>query len=71
VFRCALSDIGHSPGVVSALALFPSTRLILTGAALDERRISRRGAALSAVAVVRVHAAAVAQRVYGVGARRR
>ena len=61
----------YSPGAVTALALFPATWLALTGAALRERRISRRAVALCAVASAPLHATAVAQQVYGIGARRR
>jgi hypothetical protein len=60
----------YSPGLATALALFPATWVALTTAAIHESRISRRGAALSAPAGAAVHAAAVAQQVYGVGADR-
>jgi Protein of unknown function with HXXEE motif len=61
----------YSPGVVTALALFPATWLALTVAAVRDGRTSPRAAALSAVAAAPVHAAAVARQVYGVGAGRR
>ena len=60
----------YSPGLVTALALFPATWVALTGAAIRERRISLRAAALSALAGAPLHAAAVAQQVYGVGSDR-
>ena len=55
---------------MTALALFPATWVALTGAAIRERRISLRAAALSALAGAPVHAAAVAQQVHGVGSHR-
>jgi hypothetical protein len=58
----------YSPGLVTALALFPATWVALTAAAVRERRISRRAVALSALAGAAVHGGAVAQQVYGVGA---
>ena len=61
----------YSPGLVTALALFPATWIALTAAAVREGRISRRAVALSALAGAAMHAGAVAQQVYGVGARRR
>jgi hypothetical protein len=61
----------YSPGLVTAVALFPATWVALTAAAVREDRISRRGVALSALAGAAVHAAAVAQQVYGVCAGRR
>jgi hypothetical protein len=60
----------YSPGLVTALALFPATWAALTAAAIREGRISRRAVAVSAVAGAGVHAAAVARQVYGVGADR-
>ena len=58
----------YSPGLVTALALFPATWVALTAAAVREGRISHRAVALSALAGAAVHATAVAQQVYGVGA---
>jgi hypothetical protein len=58
----------YSPGLVTALALFPATWVALTAAAVREGRISRRAAALSALGGAAVHAAAVTQQVYGVRA---
>jgi hypothetical protein len=58
----------YSPGLVTALTLFPATWVALTAAAIREGRISCRGAALSALAGAALHAAAVAQQVYGVSA---
>jgi Protein of unknown function with HXXEE motif len=60
----------YSPGLVSAVALFPVTWALLTRAAVREGRMSRRAPALSAALGAPVHAAAVAQQVYGLGARR-
>jgi hypothetical protein len=57
-----------SPGLVTALALFPATWAALTAAAIREGRISRRGAALSALVGAALHATAVAQQVDGVSA---
>ena len=53
---------------MTALALFPATWAALTAAAIREGRISRRGAALSALAGGALHATAVAQQVDGVSA---
>ena len=61
----------YSPGVVSAVMLFPATWALLTRAAIREGRLTRRAAWLSAALGAPLHAAAVAQQVYGVGARRR
>jgi Protein of unknown function with HXXEE motif len=60
----------YSPGLISALALFPTSWALLTTAAVDEGRVSRRMAALSALLGGLFHAAAVAQQVYGLGGRR-
>jgi hypothetical protein len=60
----------YSPGVVSAVALFPATWLVLTRAAVREARISRRATAVSAALAAPIHAAAVAQQVYGLGSHR-
>ena len=57
----------YSPGVVSGVALFPATWLVLTRAAIREGRITRRATALSAALAAPVHAAAVVTQVYGVG----
>jgi hypothetical protein len=61
----------YSPGVVSAVGLFPMTWALLTGTATREGRMTRRAAWASAALGAAMHAAAVAQQVYGVGARRR
>jgi Protein of unknown function with HXXEE motif len=60
----------YSPGVVTAVALFPATWVLLTTAAIGDGRLTRRGAVLSAALGAPLHAAAVAQQVYGIGARR-
>jgi hypothetical protein len=60
----------YSPGLVSALALFPALWVLLTRAAVREGRLTARGARLSAALGAPIHAAAVAQQVYGVGSRR-
>jgi hypothetical protein len=60
----------YSPGLVSAVALFPATWAVLTRAAVREGRLSARGAGLSAALGAPIHAAAVAQQVYGVGSAR-
>jgi len=60
----------YSPGVVSAMALFPATWLLLTRAAIRQGRLSRPDAWRSVALGAPVHAATVAQQVYGVGRRR-
>ena len=58
----------YSPGLVTAVALFPPTWVALTAAAVREGRISHRAVTVSAFLGGAVHAAAVARQVYGVGA---
>jgi hypothetical protein len=60
----------YSPGLVSAVAVFPATWALITKAAIDDGRLTCRGALLSAALGAPVHAATVAQQVYGIGARR-
>ena len=55
----------YSPGLVSALVLFPPLWWRETRRALRSGRLSRRGVALSAVAGGLIHLAAVRRQVYG------
>jgi hypothetical protein len=54
----------YSPGLVTSLALFPALWYAVTRVALAEGRLSRRGAALGAIAAAVLHAAMVRQTVY-------
>jgi hypothetical protein len=58
----------YSPGLVTALGLFPATWVALTATAVREGRMTRRAVAVSALGGAAVHAGAVARQVYGVGA---
>jgi hypothetical protein len=60
----------YSPGVVTAVALFPLTWLLVTRAAIREGRLTPRGARLSAALGAPIHAAAVVTQVYGLGSAR-
>jgi hypothetical protein len=58
----------YSPGLVTAVTLFPALWLRETRHAIAQRRLTRRGAAVAAAAGGLLHLAAVRRQVYGVGA---
>jgi hypothetical protein len=54
----------YSPGLVSSVALFPALWYAVTRIALNENRLSRRGAVLGTAVAALLHAAVVRQTVY-------